>query len=87
MEISVYDTVFKKEDGTLIKFDVLVPAACADLEKIYSYANSFLHEERISAKNLISADECVFCHIEVATEAIENDIRKKGYSVFRHWGF
>ncbi|MBK6953254.1 MAG: DUF2024 family protein [Crocinitomicaceae bacterium] len=23
-----------------------------------------------------------FCHIEVATKAIENDIRQKGYSIF-----
>ncbi len=87
MEISVYDTVFKKEDGTMIKFDILVPADFKDLNKIYEYGNSFLKEEKIVAKNLISADECDFCHIEVATEAIKNDIKNKGYSIFKHWGF
>ena len=25
--------------------------------------------------------------MEVATKAIENDIRQKGYSIFKHWGF
>ncbi len=87
MEISVYDTVFKKDDGTLLKFDILVPADLKDLEKIYSYGNAFLKEEKIKAKNLISADECDFCHMEVATDAISNDIKKKGYSILKHWGF
>ena len=87
MEISVYDTVFKKEDGTLLKFDILVPSSFTDLEKIYEFGNSYLKAENISATNLISADECAFCHIEVATKAIENDIRQKGYSIFKHWGF
>ena len=36
-----------------------------------------LKEEKIVAKNLISADECDFCHIEVATEAIKNDIKNQ----------
>ena len=57
------------------------------MNKIYEYGNSFLKEEKIVAKNLISADECDFCHIEVATEAIKNDIKNKGYSIFKHWGF
>jgi len=87
MEISVYDTVFKKEDGTLIKFDILVPSSFTDLEKIYEFGNSFLKTENISAANLISADECNFCHMEVASKVIEDDIRQKGYSIFKHWGF
>ena len=37
MEISVYETVFKKDDGTLIKFDILVPSDLVDLQKIYNY--------------------------------------------------
>lgn len=87
MEISVYDTVFKKEDGTLLKFDILVPSHFNDLEKIYEFGNSFLKSEKINATNLISADECVFCHLEVATKAIEDDIKQKGFSIFKHWGF
>lgn len=87
MEISVYDTVFKKKDGNLIRFDILVPSNQLDLEKIYAYGNAFLKKEKISAKNLISADECSFCHIEVATPAIQKDIEKRGYSILKHWGF
>ena len=87
MEISVYDTVFKKEDGTLLKFDILVPSNFTDLEQIYEFGNSFLKSEKIRATNLISADECAFCHMEVATKAIEDDIKQKGYSIFKHWGF
>ncbi len=87
MEISVYDTVFKKDDGTMIKFDILVPSGLMDLQKIYDYGNSFLKDEKIIAVNLISADECDFCHMEIATEAIINDINSKGYSIFKHWGF
>ena len=87
MEISVYDTIFKKEDGTLLKFDILVPSNCTDLEKIYEFGNTFLKSEKIKATTLISADECAFCHLEVATRAIEDDIKQKGYSIFKHWGF
>jgi len=87
MEISVYDTIFKKSDGTLLKFDILVPSNFNDLTKIYAYGNEFLKSENIIATNLISADECLFCHIEIATEAIQNDINKRGFSIFKHWGF
>ncbi|HRP90922.1 MAG TPA: DUF2024 family protein [Edaphocola sp.] len=87
MEISVYDTVFKKEDGTLLKFDILVPSNLTDLKQIYEFGNSFLKSEKIKATTLISADECTFCHLEVATRAIEDDIKQKGYSIFKHWGF
>jgi len=87
MEISVYETVFKKDDGTLIKFDILVPSDLVDLQKIYNYGNAFLKEEKITAVNLISADECDFCHMEIATVAILNDIKSKGYSILKHWGF
>lgn len=87
MEISVYDTIFKKDDGGLLKFDILVPSNFTDLNKIYEFGTEFLKSENVCATNLISADECSFCHIEIATEAIQNDINKKGFSIFKHWGF
>lgn len=87
MEISVYDTVFKKEDGSMLKFDILVPSNVTNLQKIYEYGNTFLKAEKIIATNLISADECVFCHVEVATKNIEEDIKQNGFSIFKHWGF
>ncbi len=35
MEVSVYDTVFKKDNGNMVKFDIIVPASLKDLNKIY----------------------------------------------------
>ena len=87
MNVSVYDTIYKKSNGQMIKFDVIVPSNQTDLEQIYKYANAFLKLENIQASQLISADECNFCHFEVATETILNDINKRGYSVLKHWGF
>jgi Domain of unknown function (DUF2024) len=87
MEVSVYDTVFKKEDGEMIKFDIIVPATLKDLNKIYAYGNEFLKQEGIAAKQLISADECDFCHMETASDNIVSDINKKGYFILKYWGF
>ncbi len=87
MEISLYDTVFKKEDWNLIKFDIIVPSEFKDIDKIYQFGNEFLKEEGIKAKKLISAEECDFCHMEIANEKISGEIKEKGYSIFKHWGF
>lgn len=87
MEISLYDTIFRKEDGKLIKFDIIVPSELKDLRQIYQFGNEFLKEEGIIAKNLISSEECVFCHMEIANEKLAGEIRKKGYSILKHWGF
>lgn len=87
MEVSVYDTIYKRDNGELLKFDIIVPSSFKNLAKIYEYGNNVLKEENIIASNLISADECNFCHMDVASEKINFDISKKGYSVFKHWGF
>ncbi|MBL7910553.1 MAG: DUF2024 family protein [Bacteroidia bacterium] len=87
MEISLYDTVFRKEDGKLIKFDIIVPSELRDLKQIYQFGNEFLKEEGIMAKKLISSEECDFCHMEIANEKIAEEIKEKGYSIFKHWGF
>lgn len=81
MEISLYDTVFKKEDGNLLKFDIIVPSEFKDIDKIYQFGNEFLKEEGIKAKKLISAEECDFCHMEIANEKISGEIKEKGYSI------
>jgi len=87
MEVSVYDTIYKKSDGELLKFDIIVPSKFKDLNKIYEYGNALLEEELIEASNMLSADECNFCHMDVASEKIKKDINEKGYSIFKHWGF
>lgn len=87
MEISLYDTVFRKDDGKLIKFDIIVPSELKDVKIIYQFGNEFLKEEGIMAKKLISAEECDFCHMEIANEKVKGEIKEKGYSIFKHWGF
>ena len=87
MEISLYNTIFKKEDGNLLKFDIIVPSEFKDIDRIYQFRNEFLKKEGVLAKKLISAEECDFCHMEIANEKITEEIREKGYSIFKHWGF
>lgn len=74
-------------DRGMLKFDIIVRAEFKDLNKIYDFGNEFLKSENIIAVNLISADECNFCHMDIASENVIEDINKKGYSVFKHWGF
>lgn len=87
MKISVYDTIFKKEDGKLLKFDIIVPSEFKDIEGIWQFGNDFLIKEGVIAKKLIGAEECSFCNMEIANEKIALEIREKGYSIFKHWVF
>ena len=85
MEVAVWDTYVQKKDGTIMHFDIVAPTSVKDANSIHAYGKQFLKEKRQEGQPL-SAKECRFCHIEKATEEMENAINKKGYFIIEMQG-
>ncbi len=80
MKVSVWDTYVKKEDGSVMHFDILVPEEMTDENKIFEYGTA--HVESRNIKNtVVDAEECQKCHIEVASEHVVESISDKGYYI------
>lgn len=84
MKIAVWDTYVLREDKKIMHFDILVPADFKEQETIFNYGRTYLKTKPFKTKKL-TADECVFCHIEDVKEEVKEkiygDIDKKGYSI------
>ena len=80
MKISVWDTYVKREDGSTMHFDILVPSDITDEQTIFSFGLHYLKTKPFQT-NQLTAKECRLCHIEQATEEIITTIEKKGYSI------
>lgn len=78
MEVAVWDTYVKQPDGSVLHFDILVPASLKDANTIYRYGRQYLAGKNLSEATL-DTDECRFCHIEAATPAMLEAIEKQGY--------
>jgi Domain of unknown function (DUF2024) len=85
MQVAVWDTYVTKKDGTVMHFDILVPAKLKDEEMIYNYGKDFLTTKNQQGQPLASK-ECRFCHIEEATEEIVSSINEKGYYIIEMQG-
>ncbi|GAA3613475.1 DUF2024 family protein [Flavivirga amylovorans] len=80
MKISVWDTYVKKEDGTIMHFDILVPDSLTDEQVIFKYGTHYLESKPFKVKEL-TVNECRFCHIEQATDEIIAAVTEKGYAI------
>jgi len=80
MEISVWDTYVKREDGSTMHFDILVPTELKDEQTIFNFGLNYLKTKPFQTKQL-TANECRFCHIERATEVMIAAIGEKGYTI------
>ncbi len=80
MKISVWDTYVKREDGTTMHFDILVPSDVTDEQLIFSFGMNYLKTKSFRTDQL-STNECRFCHIGQATEEMILSIKKNGYSI------
>lgn len=80
MKVAVWDTYVTKTDGTIMNFDILVPESEKNLEVIYGYGKAYLESKAMPDYPLTSS-HCIFCHIERATEEMEESIKQKGYSI------
>lgn len=80
MKVSVWDTYVKRQDGLIMHFDILVDSKLTNDCDIFSFGRNFLKNKSFKSEELTSK-ECVFCHIEKATELTEREIKIKGYSI------
>ncbi|MCB0444175.1 MAG: DUF2024 family protein [Gelidibacter sp.] len=80
MKVSVWDTYVQRNDGKVMHFDILVPATIVEADKVFAYGKAYLKEKPFKYGGL-SAKECQFCHIEQATQEIEDSINQKGFYI------
>ncbi|CAM1373909.1 DUF2024 family protein [Tenacibaculum xiamenense] len=79
MKVSVYDTYVPIESGKLMHFDILVEENTT-VDKVYSYGDTYLKNKGIDNYRL-TIQECKFCHIEEASNHLEEEILKEGYYI------
>lgn len=80
MQIAVYDTYVRRNDGLLMHFDILVPATVTDQEIVLGYGRKYLAINGVEADRL-STRECRFCHIESAAPELEAAVSRDGYYI------
>ncbi len=80
MEISVWDTYVKRDDGKRMHFDILVPSSLNDKNTIFGFGISYLKSKPFNTGEL-TAQECKFCHIEAAPKNVVDAISKNGYYI------
>lgn len=80
MKVSVWDTYVKREGGLIMHFDILVDSKLTDETKIFGFGKNYLKSKSFKSETLTSK-ECVFCHIENATEIVIKKIETKGYYI------
>jgi hypothetical protein len=61
-------------------FDILVPSELKDEKIIFDYGKEFLKSKPFPTGEL-SSKECVFCHIEQATDEMINQIKRNGFYI------
>lgn len=85
MEVAVWDTYVTKKDGNRMHFDIIVPSSVKDTTIIYDYGGQYLKTKQQEGQELAS-NQCRFCHIEKATEAMMEAIRLKGFYIIEMEG-
>nr|WP_321233346.1 DUF2024 family protein [uncultured Psychroserpens sp.] len=80
MKVSVWDTYVKRDDGNVMHFDILVPSDVTDETIIFRFGNEYLRHKSIH-NAVVSTKECRLCHMEYATQEVEEAILEKGYFI------
>ncbi len=80
MKVSVWDTYVKREGSKIMHFDILVPSELKDEKIIFGYGKEFLKSKSFNTGEL-SSKECIFCHIEQATDEMINQIKRNGFFI------
>ena len=80
MQIAVWDTYVTKRDGTVMHFDIITPDHLKDEKTIHTFGKDYLQSKN-EAGQVLSANECQFCHVEQATEEMVTGIQQKGYYI------
>ncbi len=80
MKIAVWDTYVRRNDGTWMHFDILVPDHVKDENQVFEYGKRYLDSKSFETYELTSK-QCRFCHMEIASEETELAIKKTGFSI------
>jgi len=80
MEVSVWDTYVKREDGKRMHFDILVPSSLNDKDTIFEFGNIYLKTKPYKTGKLTTS-ECRFCHVEEAPKDVVEAISKQGFYI------
>lgn len=80
MQVAVWDTYVKKEDGHVLHFDVIVPETQKNADKILGYAQRHCHDQGVVNPS-ITTDECQFCHLEAPSEEMVRNIEAQGHFI------
>jgi hypothetical protein len=80
MKVAVWDTYVTKKEGSIMHFDIIVPAELKDEETIHTFGKDYLLSKKQDGQPL-TAKECRYCHIETATLEMEAAIGQKGYYI------
>ncbi|MCB0718850.1 MAG: DUF2024 family protein [Bacteroidetes bacterium] len=90
MKIAVWDTYVPRKmrsgesEPTIMHFDILVPTDTG-FDRVQQFGRIFLAEKGESDQP-ISATECRFCHVESASQAVVNEIQRRGFSIIEMQG-
>lgn len=80
MKVSVWDTYVKRDDGNVMHFDIIVPSDITNETVIYNFGKAYLETKSIT-NAVLTSKECRLCHMEQATNIIEEQIIHKGYFI------
>jgi len=81
MNVSVWDTYVKRQDGKTMHFDILVLSSLNKENIIFNYGKEYLKEKSF-VTSTITSKECNFCHVEPASDSNTiNEIEKRGFSI------
>ncbi len=81
MKIAVFDTHVIRPDGRRMHFDILVPdEGKQDHEQVLRFGRIYLEAKGVPAETL-RAEECRYCHMEHATEAVQAAVQEDGFAI------
>jgi hypothetical protein len=80
MTVAIYDTYVTRKNGTIMHFDIIVPADITDEQLIFRYGMEYLQSKN-EHQQLITAKQCWFCHFEPLHPAYAQAILQKGYYI------
>lgn len=82
MNIAVFDTHVLRPDGRKMRFDILVRDEAADraTDVVLAHGRRYLAAKGVPAAPL-QAQECRFCHRELASPLIEAEINRVGFAI------
>lgn len=85
MKVAVWDTYVRKKDGGVMHFDIVAPADNKAEKEIHGFGRRYLAQKGQEGQPL-TATECRYCHVEIATDEMVADIGRQGYHIIEMQG-